>query len=63
MVGRRRGTPLIVGGVVLLLMSVTTAAYSRFTEWQHEVQVHASAPPAEALPERLERSNSSTPSP
>lgn len=49
----RRGTWLIVVGAGLLLVSATTVAYSRFGEWQHELQVRASAPPAEVLPDRL----------
>jgi len=37
----------------LLVSSAGVAGYSKLAEWQHAAHVRASAPPAEALPERL----------
>ena len=53
MVGRRRGSGLMLLGGGLLLLSVSIFGYSRFVEWQRALQTQAVAPPPEVLADRL----------
>ena len=53
---------VMVLSVMLILLSVTIVAYSRWTEWQHQA-ARPPAPPAELLPERLPIPSSVPPDP